>query len=188
MKKIKLAVFVLIALAGTISAQQPTSRGGDTLSPRDSAPLGSTGTLESNSRSCYTYLSIGVIEPLALGVGFQVNPEWAMGVKWGVYWLSGRSYITPPPGVGVGTRISQRIGTTAINNINYELAAFYVAGNQYSGSKALIRGGSLDINIGHESYERGMNFIWSLGVTATTAEGSPLLVLPNLKIGFNVNL
>ncbi len=131
-------------------------------------------------------MTVGVIEPFALGVGFQVNPEWAVGVKWGVYWLSGRSYITPPPGVGVGTRISQRIGTTAINNINYELAAFYVAGNQYSGSKALIRGGVLDINIGHESYEKGMNFIWSLGVTATTAEGSPLLILPNLKIGINV--
>ncbi|MCL4512125.1 MAG: hypothetical protein M1470_13880 [Bacteroidetes bacterium] len=130
-------------------------------------------------------MTIGVIEPLAFGAGLQIDSVWAIGIKYCGYWTSGGTYL-PNSGTGVGVRISEKIRFMIFDNINYEMTAFHPYPDQ--DSKALINGGAIDINMGRESnLKDGFNVIWSLGVTATTGEGSALLVLPNLKLGFDVN-
>jgi len=55
-------------------------------------------------------------------------------------------------------------------------------------SGAIIKGGSIDINIGNEkNFDNGINFICSIGVVYSFALGAPPLVLPNIKLGFNIN-
>lgn len=133
---------------------------------------------ESDPRSYYGYATIGVIEPLGLGVGYQIDNNWAVGIKLGQYWLSGGTYI-PNGGGGVGLRVSERIKLWVANNVNYEITSLL--------AHSKLTGVAVDVNLGRESIEKGVNFIWSLGITGTSAEGSSLLILPNLKIGLVVN-
>jgi hypothetical protein len=143
---------------------------------------------DTSLRSNYCYMTFGLMDILGFGFGHQINSTYAIGIKWTGYWLSGGSFV-PNSGAGVGIRLSQYTGWRILNNINYEMTLFYNASTQTADdSKVIIKGGAIDINIGNEkNFDNGINFICSIGIIGSFALGAPPLVLPNIKIGFNIN-
>ena len=125
---------------------------------------------------------------MGVGLGWQINSNFAIGLKWTGYWLSGGTFV-PNSGTGIGIKISEKITFGIFNNINYETTFFYRYSDQKpEKSKVLIKGFAVDINIGDENInDNGFNFIWLVGVVVSSAQGSKPLLLPNLKIGFNIN-
>ena len=113
--------------------------------------------LKTGYRNGYFYLTIGLIEPIGLGFGYQMNSNWALGLKLAGYWLAGGMFL-PNSGTGIGIRISQRTGWKILNNVNYEYTFFYEASDHSHYSKTLIKGGAFDINIGNEQINKGINF------------------------------
>ncbi len=143
---------------------------------------------DTNLRTAYFYMSLGFADITALCFGYQINPDIAIGFKWAGYWLSGGTFV-PNSGTGFGLKISQNIKSNIFNNINYELTLFYRSSDQIpEKSKIIVKGGAIDVNIGNENIKNnGFNFIWLIGVVGNLAQGSRLLIIPNLKIGFNIN-
>ncbi len=137
-------------------------------------------------RSNYIYMTIGAIEPIALGFGFQINSDLAFGIKFCGYFLSGGSYALNS-GLGVGLRISKHIQFGFINIVNSEITMLNRTSDSRS-SGIFIRGAALDINTGNENIlSKGLHFIWSVGVVGSFAYRLTPLFSPNLKIGFNIN-
>ncbi len=137
-------------------------------------------------RSNYIFMTIGAIEPIALGFGFQINKDLALGIKFCGYFLSGGTYALNS-GLGVGLRISKHIQFGFINIINSEITMLNRTSDSRS-SGLFIRGAVFDINIGNENIlSNGLHFIWSAGVVGSFAYRITPLFSPNLKIGFNIN-
>ncbi|MCL5028924.1 MAG: hypothetical protein M1480_07880 [Bacteroidetes bacterium] len=142
---------------------------------------------DTNIRANYIYMTLGIIEPIALGFGFQINSDWSLGIKLCGYFLYYGTY-TLNSGLGIGIRISKKIKWGFINNINSELTMLNRISDSRS-SEIFIKGASLDINIGNENISsKGLHFIWSVGVVGSFANRIPPLFSPNLKIGFNINI
>ncbi len=149
--------------------------------------LHNSESADSNNRSTYFYLTIGIAEPLAIGYGYQINNDLAVALKWSGYWLSGGGTYIPHSGTGFGLKISKNTGVKYLNNLNGEISLFYRAANDKS--KTLIKGFAFDINIGNEKLTKNsINFIWSIGISIASSRDSSPLYLPQLKIGFNINL
>lgn len=147
-------------------------------------------SIYSNTRNGYFFITIGLLDIFGFGFGYQINKNYAVGIKWSDYWLSdmGDEGLFPFPdnGGGFGVRISRTMNYQIINNLNFEVLLFYTVSHR--SYKQFIKGAAFDINIGDESkMKNGFNFIWSVGFVVSCAKGVPTLYMPNLKIGFNIN-
>lgn len=171
MKKIVLIVFIIVTgLLNEYCAMENNIENKGTLS----------------HRTAYFILTVGFADPLALGLGYQLNNNWAIGIKWDGYWLYGGSFV-PNSGGGLGIKLSKRTKINYINNLNLELLPFLFSSTDKS--RILFKGFTVELNIGNEQIRSsGIYFIWSVGAVASFARHTPPLYLPNLKIGFNVNL
>jgi len=144
----------------------------------------------SDIRNGYFYLTIGLLDILGFGVGYQINKNYSVGIKWSDYWLSdvggGGLFPFPDNGGGFGIRLSRNLNYKVFNNLNFEVLLFYTVSHR--SYKQFIKGASFDINIGDENnINNGFNFIWSVGCVVNGAKGAPPLFMPNFKIGFNIN-
>lgn len=135
-----------------------------------------------NHRNGYAYLSVGLAEVVSLGVGLQINEDYAIGIKYGGCWIAkGFRY-----GAGFGLKLSRYLSSKFFNNINLELTTYTSSSVQFTESN-LIKGAAIDFNIGNESKLNAINFIWSVGFISSVAKGAQPLFMPSLKIGFNIN-
>lgn len=135
-----------------------------------------------NYRNGYAYLSFGLAEVVSLGVGLQINEDYAIGIKYGGCWIAkGFRY-----GAGFGLKLSRYLSLKYFNNINLELTTYTSSSVQFTESN-LIKGAAFDFNIGNESKLNAINFIWSVGFITSVANGARPLFVPSLKIGFNIN-
>lgn len=143
-------------------------------------------------RDGYGYLTIGIADLFGLGLGYQLDDVYSLGIKWGIYWTSSKGGrpeggpAVPNGGAGFGIRFSRSLNNNIFNNINFETTFFHtISENNFSD---FIKGGAIDVNIGNENHlQNGQNFIWSLGLVSSFANGVSPLFLPNLKIGININ-
>jgi len=143
--------------------------------------------VDTNYRTIYFHITLGIAEPLGVGCGYQLNKNWGVALKWGAYWLSGGVYA-PNGSAGFGIKLSRSLNYLFINNINCEVTLF---NELFSGvSKTMnIEGYAFEINVGNENIIEGsVNFIWLIGLSVSSGKHSPPLYLPQLKIGFNINL
>jgi hypothetical protein len=137
---------------------------------------------EDNNRNGYAYLTIGLAEVLGFGFGYQINNDYAIGIKYGGCWIAkGFRY-----GAGFGLKLSRYLSSKFFNNINLELTTYTSSSVQFTESN-LIKGASIDFNIGNESKLNAINFIWSVGFITSVAKGAQPLFVPSLKTGFNIN-
>ncbi len=195
MKKIKILMLVLICSSSLLFGQVSYNKKFPLILKsvnNDSCKLDSVTnkTIErpdTNIRANYIYMTLGIIEPIALGFGFQINSDWSLGIKLCGYFLSYGTYALNS-GLGIGIRISKKIKWGFINNINSELTMLNRISDSRS-SEIFIKGAALDINIGNENISsKTLHFIWSVGVVGSFANRIPPLFSPSLKIGFNINI
>jgi len=153
---------------------------------RNTRNINISEVVDTNYRTIYFHITIGIAEPLGVGCGYQLNENWGVALKWGAYWLSGGVYA-PKTNAGFGIKLSRSLDYLFINNINCEVTLF---NELFSGvSKTMtIEGYALDINVGNEKIIKDSgNFIWAIGLSVSSGKHSPPLYLPQLKIGFNIN-
>lgn len=136
---------------------------------------------DSTYRNGNIYFTIGILEIVGIGIGYQLNDKTAIGIKYGGYWLSHFN-----GGAGPGIKVTQYTGLFIIPMINVELI-LHTGRSDYI-KKPLIHGFSLDVNAGYDNFKnRFFNVIWSLGVAGSFGKGSPPIIGPNLKIGLGFN-
>jgi len=147
---------------------------------------------EYENRNGYAYLTIGIADLFGIGIGYQIDEDYAIGLKWGSYWISSEGghpdggIAVPSGGVGFGIRVSRSINNKIINSLNFETTLFHSL--SYHNRKNFIKGAAFDLNFGNQSkLKNGLNFMWSVGITTSIAKEIPTLFMPNLKIGFTFN-
>lgn len=132
------------------------------------------------------------LESMALGIQYQLDDRFALGLKASVAYLHGRGHeeFFPPGGVGGGIKVSYYFQKTGqprflnVNVINFE--ASYLSpviektpGRRYHGSE-------IELTLGHDGLEgRGFGFLWALGAAASFATSLPPLFFPALKLGIH---
>ncbi|MFH0991280.1 MAG: hypothetical protein V1799_14835 [bacterium] len=138
------------------------------------------------TRTVSIYTGLGFFELLAFGVQYQINDEFAFGVKAGVALVAGHDL--PQGGAGGGFKGSYFFDRTgkgtllSLNVLNIE-ESFLATG----------KGGatSLEVTIGHDSIEgRGIGFLWLVGISrgGFSGEKDRQLIFPVLKIGLHLDL
>jgi hypothetical protein len=140
--------------------------------------------LETRTVSIYT--GLGYPEIIALGVQYQINDDFALGMKADIvgFGKGGRDEIPVGSGVGIkGSYFFSRTGegtflsTNVVNIEGSYLFGFFEEGR------------SAEFTIGHDSIEgRGIGVLWSIGIALGAPAGHPLVIFLAAKIGFHVDL
>ncbi|MDP2884775.1 MAG: hypothetical protein Q8P51_07130 [Ignavibacteria bacterium] len=138
------------------------------------------------TRTVSIYGGLGFLELIALGVQYQINDEFALGVKADIALVAGHDL--PQGGFGGGFKGSyffDRSGKGTFLSMNVlNIEASYLA---TSGGGAT----SMEATVGHDSIEgRGIGFLWLIGISrgGFPGERNRALVFPALKIGFHLDL
>jgi hypothetical protein len=139
-----------------------------------------------NKRTISIYTGIGFLELIVLGVQYQINDEFALGVKADAGLVGGHD--RPGGGFGGGFKGSYFFspngkGTFLSTNVlNVEVS--YLATGEGGAT-------SLEATIGHDSIEgRGIGFLWLIGSCrgGFPGEKNRPLIFPAVKFGFHVDL
>ena len=139
-----------------------------------------------NIRKEYIYSSIGILEFLAIGVGYQLSPKFSISVKSSGPFIGG-GYIFPNGAEGIGTKISYYVPFSIFNCINFEsiLLLHQTLDDQ---TPAFIKGYFLDINIGKEIIDKnGLRVFWGVGICGNDTADVPGRFFYSIKIGLNYN-
>jgi len=136
-------------------------------------------------REFFLYTGIGFLEFMVLGVGYQINDDWAIAIKSNGVFLS-RWYIGPNGETGVGIRISRfLLGSLFFNAIHIEPSYLTPLYGEKSGRR---KGFSFQLTIGGENVDKNkIHALWSLGGVVSSATGLPPLFMLSAKIGLNWN-
>jgi hypothetical protein len=142
-----------------------------------------------DTRTVSVYAGLGFLELIALGVQYQINDEFALGVKTDVALVAGHDL--PQGGMGGGLKGSyffSRAGEGTFLSINVlNIEASVLPSVDLERRDAI----SLEATIGHDSIEgRGIGFLWLIGISrgGFPGEGDRPLIFPAVKIGFHVDL
>ena len=140
-------------------------------------------------RNGYFYFSIGIADLFGLGTGIQLNEKSSLGVKYSMYWLKGgvMGDFAPNNGGGFGLKYSYKVDDFIFDMFNVEITLLNVVADQRF-DYPLIKGVVYDINIGnYKISEFGFNIFYGFGIAICTATHIPPLIMPNAKLGFNLN-
>jgi hypothetical protein len=141
------------------------------------------------TRSVAVYLvPIGFLEGGALGFQYQIDNQFAVGLKLCSAFLGGRSYIFPPAGIGGGVKLSYYFDKTGhrrflkANAINFEASYLYPKISKSPGRA--YHASEVELTIGHDGIEgTGLGFLWAVGLSFSTSTSLPPLFFPALKLG-----
>ena len=164
---ILLAVFLVFASVGRAQTEQQVS------------------VQKLDTRTVSIYAGLGGPEFIALGVQYQNNSKFALGVKLDVVLIKGGGDI-PLLGAGGGMKGScffSRAGEGTFLSINVvNIEASYLA--VLDGDGTLV-----ESTIGHDSIEgQGIGILWSIGTALRAYEGGRPSISLAAKIGLHVDL
>jgi hypothetical protein len=125
---------------------------------------------------------------VASALSYKINTEYAIGIKWAAYYMSGSgsSSIGFNSGSGIGVKLARSFQYKIFNTINCEYLFIYRITN-YTRAYPVLKGGALEVNVGYEN-KHTAGFVWAIGAVLNSGKTAPLLVLPIIKIGFIVNI
>jgi len=136
-------------------------------------------------RSTSIYIGMGSPQVMALGVQFQIDEEFALGIVTDMvgFGKGGRDEV--PFGMGAGIKVSyflSRTGEDTFLSVN-------VVNIEESHAFGLFEEGNLaEFAIGHDSIEGGgVGFLWSIGAAFGAPTGQPLVASFAGKIGLHVD-
>ena len=138
-------------------------------------------------RGFFIISSLGVLEFISLGVGYQVSEKISITIKGSQTFITGAAMGIPNMGYGLGSKVSYSTKFLLFNSISAEYIAYL--GTNTAESKSLkFAGNYFDLNIGRENiYAQGFNIFWAVGICISAVESTDALVSPSLKIGLNFN-
>jgi hypothetical protein len=143
----------------------------------------------SQTRSVAVYLvPLGFLEGVALGIQYQLDDQFAVGIKLCSAFLGGKGFILPPSGVGGGVKVSYYFHETGhrrflnANVVNFE--ASYLKPLIDKNQRRTYHASEIELTIGHDGIQGvGFGFLWAFGVAFSSATSLPPLVFPALKLG-----
>ena len=138
------------------------------------------------TRRVSIYSGVGFLELIALGVQYQIDDEFGLGVKGDIALVAGHDLPYGGAGGGVkGSYFFSRNGEGSFLSTNVLNAEASYVSTSYGGAA------SLEVTIGHDRIDgRGLGFLWLIGISrgGFPGERDRPLFFPTVKIGFHVNL
>ncbi len=146
-----------------------------------------------NLRKLYIYSGLGLLEFFQFGIGYQINKDFSISMKYAATWLSyGGSYINPGIGSGFGIAISYYKNLWLFNKISSDYIYYTSLPIIIYDAKNYIRpkGSYYEITIGNEKIESktGLQIFWFVGIGISYPHRSEILILPSIKIGVSQSL
>ncbi len=149
-----------------------------------------------STRNVFVYTGIGLFEWFSLGIGYQINPEFAVSIKHANIWVSGHggNYLFPPYASGIGLEIKYFRDLWIFNNVSFSYLYYLYVPNIYDLSYGIRpKGNYYEINFGNEKIKKGvegkLQVFWSVGLGKSFSKNyDKILILPSIKIGINYNL
>lgn len=157
---------------------------------------GNESDLDTIQRSVFLFSSVGLIEILSLGVGYQITKDFSFAIKWSSTWIGSGAMILPNGASGYGIKLSYHkpfliFNTASIEHILYTQSTLDWERKILYGKIDKIptlKGYYLDFNVGRETInELGFNFFWAIGFCVSAAKEAHVLYAPSLKIGLSYN-
>ncbi len=138
-------------------------------------------------RKIYLYSSLGILDFISLGIGYQATENFAISIKGSQTFITGASMGFPNAGYGLGSKVSYSTKFLLFNSISAEHIVYL--GTTTDDSKSLKYAGNyFDLNIGRENiYEEGFNVFWAIGICLSAVKSRDILLSPSLKVGLNYN-
>lgn len=152
--------------------------------------------LDTNRRSVFLFSSVGIIEVLSLGVGYQVTENFSLALKWSATWIGSGAMILPNGASGYGIKLSYHKPFLFCNSTSFEYILYLHSTLDWERKKLYgridkiptLKGHYFDFNIGRETInESGFKFFWAIGFCVSAAKEAHVLYAPSLKIGLNYN-
>jgi hypothetical protein len=144
-----------------------------------------TTAKDSTLRGVYIESVWGLAAVSLVGVGYQLDDDWAFGLKYFASWQSDWQTAR-----GIGVRISRRTHINYINNVNLEFTPFFESTfAKHDHISTLFKGYGLVLTVGNEKIKSpGIYFTWQFGAMASFALHHRTLIVPAINIGLNINL
>jgi len=146
---------------------------------------------EKKVRNIFLFSSIGVLEIISVGIGYQITDNFSLSLKGSVTGFEGGAFNVPNSTKGLGIKLTYYCPFIFLNTISFEYTLHLDANFDYLGRrihKPSLKGSFFDFNIGKESInEAGFNFFWSVGFCINSVKYVQILYSPSIKIGLNFN-
>lgn len=141
-------------------------------------------------RSFFINSSLGILEFISLGIGYQASEKVAISIKASDTFITGSSLVFPNTGTGLGFKVSYSTEFLFFNSISAEYIAYLsLTYDQTIMPSGTIKGNYFDLNIGRENiYAKGLNVFWAIGICASAVKTQETLFSPSIKIGLNYNI
>ncbi len=152
--------------------------------------------IDNDLRGIFLFSSIGLIEVVSIGVGYQVNENFSFSLKGSATWIGSSAMILPNSANGYGIKLTYHKPLLIFNAASFEYILYTQSTLDWESKKLYgqiekiptLKGYYLDFTIGRETInESGFNFLWGIGICVSAAKEAHILYAPSLKIGLNYN-
>lgn len=142
-------------------------------------------------RKIFIYTSLGVLEVLSIGIGYQISKNAAMSIKGSGTWIGSSTFNIPASGMGLGFKLSYYKTILFFNNFSFEYISYLSTTLDWDNLSniPLFKGSYFDFNLGKETInECGFNFFGAIGFYSSATKKSHVVYSPSLKFGLNYNI
>jgi len=152
--------------------------------------------IENNFRGIYLFSSIGLIEIVSLGMGYQITDDFSFALKWSATWIGSSAMLLPNSASGFGIKTSYHKPFLFFNTASIDYIIYFNSTLDWESKKQpwmlgyepFIKGHYFDVNVGRETINKSaFNFFWAIGVCISVAKEAHILYAPSVKIGLNYN-
>jgi len=156
-----------------------------------------TNTTNNHNRKFYVFSSVGLIEIVSIGVGYQISRDISFAIKGASTWIGSYALLFPNGASGVGIKLSYHKPFLFFNTASFDYIIYLYSTLDWEskrqpwnlGYEPFIKGHYFDVNIGKETINKsGLNIFWSIGVCLSAAKEAHILFAPSLKVGLNYNI
>lgn len=154
------------------------------LEPKDSTKI--------ENREFYSYATIGIIEYYALGIGYQIDENFSVGIKYQSILVetSGGGSATGfvmAGATGIGITVSRYFSGNLFNSIKLSFTPLF-SSSEFKRSDELFKGSSFECTFNNEKLLSSIfKFYYELGVGVVNVQEKNTLIAPSIKFGMIYN-
>lgn len=190
MKQVLLILIVVTLSAKSLFSQINLKKNTDSISLKNNAEI------DNDIRCIFPFLSIGVIEYISFGLGYQVTENSSISLKRSSTWIGTGAMGFPNSASGYGIKLAYYIPILIFNAFSFEYILYtkstldWERKKLYSEIKEIpvFKGHYFDFNLGRETINKsGFNFFWGIGFCISAAKEAHTIYSPSLKMGLTYN-